>query len=162
LEPNRNRDPGSQVIDLMTLEFSLSTQMVLMFYLLFFLGDDTFTTATGTSEATAQTAGMAAYFLANNLLQATFMANGMAKVGTNVKDYLRQIGTGMKGISRTYPVTGAVDSVPRLSNGETVPCTQQNGQIAMPIYATATSLQTIDVGTISRLPVQKALISSFH
>jgi subtilisin family serine protease len=152
-DSNGNRDPRSQVIDPLNAGILSMYAIGVDVLSASFTGDDIFTIATGSSEATAQTAGMAAYFLANDLLQANFALNGLAQVGTNVKAYLRLIGTQMKGIARTDPVTGAVDSVPRLSNGETVPCTQQNGQIAMPIYTTATSPQTIDVGTISPLPV---------
>lgn len=115
-----------------------------------FQGDDEYTTATGTSEATATTSGMVAYFLANDALQAQFAANGLNNVASNVKAYLIHLGIQMKGTARTDPNTtpNTPDPVPRLANGETVDCTQQNGQITAPAYVTAASPQLNLAATI--------------
>ncbi|PVH74819.1 subtilisin-like protein, partial [Cadophora sp. DSE1049] len=99
-----------------------------------FMDDDLYTTATGTSEATAQTSGLIAYLLANDVLQAQFAANGLENVALAVKNHIRLLATNMKGIARTDPALGTPDTVPRLANGESIQCPTQNGIVNHPTY----------------------------
>ncbi|KAL3456957.1 hypothetical protein BJX64DRAFT_29870 [Aspergillus heterothallicus] len=71
----------------------------------------------GTSQATAITAGMIAYFLAQPELKADWTRNGVQDVPGLAKQYLVDTATKYKGDF------AAVDGIPRAALGETVPCT---------------------------------------
>lgn len=131
---DENRWSGSQVID-------PNDQGILSIYAngvdvvsASFQGDDLYTTATGTSEATALTSGLVAYLLANDVLQAQFLTDGLSNVAINVKNHIRQLATRMKGVARTDPSLNTPDTVPRLANGESIQCPIQNGQVVHPTY----------------------------
>ena len=71
----------------------------------------------GTSQATAQVAGLVAYYLSDPVLQHTFASNGIEGVPQAVKSYLLYAARENKG-----GVWPEGDNVPRASAGERVPC----------------------------------------
>ncbi|KAF2495147.1 subtilisin-like protein [Lophium mytilinum] len=77
----------------------------------------------GTSQATAITAGMMAYFLSNADIQKEWANTGIANLPMAAKNYLLDLGKLQKGRKWT-------DGIPRASTGDMVPC--QNG-IAGPV-----------------------------
>ncbi|KAF2807844.1 subtilisin-like protein [Mytilinidion resinicola] len=77
----------------------------------------------GTSQATAITAGMIAYFLSNADLQKEWANTGVSNLPMAAKNYLLDLGKQQKGRSWT-------DGIPRASIGDMVPC--QNG-VAGPV-----------------------------
>ncbi|KAM0663940.1 hypothetical protein ACHAPH_000323 [Verticillium nonalfalfae] len=79
----------------------------------------------GTSPATAITAGMAAYLLSHPLIGRQLRAGGNGQVAMNVKNYLINTGQRLKGDA------GTGDGVPRAALGEMVPC--QGGQAGRPV-----------------------------
>ena len=74
----------------------------------------------GTSQATAATAGLMAYFLSDPALQAQFTAGGAQNMPMRLKQHLIQVSTTQKGIGGWGDAN--TDGVPRLSNGENVEC----------------------------------------
>ncbi|CRK21747.1 hypothetical protein BN1708_013200, partial [Verticillium longisporum] len=79
----------------------------------------------GTSPATAITAGMAAYLLSHPVIGPQLRAGGNGQVAMNVKNYLINTGQRLKGDA------GTGDGVPRAALGEMVPC--QGGQAGRPV-----------------------------
>ncbi|CRK26458.1 hypothetical protein BN1708_004187 [Verticillium longisporum] len=79
----------------------------------------------GTSPATAITAGMAAYLLSHPVIGPQLRAGGNGQVAMNVKNYLINTGQRLKGDAATG------DGVPRAALGEMVPC--QGGQAGRPV-----------------------------
>ena len=78
----------------------------------------------GTSQATALTAGLMAYYLSDPVLYAQFNAGGPQNMPMRLKQHLIAVSTAQKG-------TGGwgddkTDKVPRLSNGENVECNDAN------------------------------------
>ncbi|KAH6710677.1 hypothetical protein BKA61DRAFT_694333 [Leptodontidium sp. MPI-SDFR-AT-0119] len=137
------RWPNSQVID-------PNDQGILSIYAngvdvvsAWFQDDDLYTTASGTSEATAVTSGRIAYLIANDVLQAQLVQGGLSNFASAVKAHIRQLGTNMKGTARVDPVYATPDTVPRLANGEAIECPTQNGQVAQPAYQVAPGAQEI-------------------
>ncbi|KAL2802194.1 hypothetical protein BJX63DRAFT_441347 [Aspergillus granulosus] len=70
----------------------------------------------GTSQATAITAGMIAYYLSQPDLKARFMANGPDQMPKSIKSYLRTIAVRYKG--------APVDGIPRAASGDVIPCVE--------------------------------------
>lgn len=71
----------------------------------------------GTSQATAITAGMVAYYLSQPDLRAQFMANGLGSMSQAIKTYLLNT-------ANQYKLdAGLTDGIPRAALGDVVPCT---------------------------------------
>ncbi|RAH81716.1 hypothetical protein BO86DRAFT_399552 [Aspergillus japonicus CBS 114.51] len=72
----------------------------------------------GTSQATAITAGMIAYYLSQPDLRAQFMANGLGSMSKAIKTYLQNT-------ANQYKLdAGLTDGIPRAALGDVVPCTR--------------------------------------
>ncbi|PYI31449.1 hypothetical protein BP00DRAFT_474956 [Aspergillus indologenus CBS 114.80] len=70
----------------------------------------------GTSQATAITAGMIAYYLSQPDLRAQFMANGLGSMSKAIKTYLQNT-------ANQYKLdAGLTDGIPRAALGDVVPC----------------------------------------
>jgi hypothetical protein len=80
----------------------------------------------GTSQATAITAGMLAYYLSDPQINALFRAGGLANVGMTAKTYLLNVARGNKGAD-----AGQGDGIPRAALGDLVPCA--GGPVSRPI-----------------------------
>jgi hypothetical protein len=78
----------------------------------------------GTSQSTALTAGLMAYFLSDPVLQAQFTAGGVQNMPMRLKQHLISVATAQKGIGGWGDAN--TDHVPRLSNGENVECLTGN------------------------------------
>ncbi|KAM7198550.1 hypothetical protein V8F33_005056 [Rhypophila sp. PSN 637] len=74
----------------------------------------------GTSQATAATAGLMAYFLGDPELRAQFTAGGVGNMPMRLKKHLIDVSVAHKGIGGWGDAN--TDSVPRLSNGESITC----------------------------------------
>ncbi|RAK74413.1 uncharacterized protein BO72DRAFT_515847 [Aspergillus fijiensis CBS 313.89] len=71
----------------------------------------------GTSQATAITAGMVAYYLSQPDLRTQFMANGLGSMSQAIKTYLLNT-------ANQYKLdAGLTDGIPRAALGDVVPCT---------------------------------------
>jgi hypothetical protein len=70
----------------------------------------------GTSQATAITAGMIAYYLSQPDLKARFLANGPGQMPMAIKSYLRTIAVRYKGAA------SPADGIPRAALGDVIPC----------------------------------------
>ncbi|CEL06505.1 hypothetical protein ASPCAL09681 [Aspergillus calidoustus] len=68
----------------------------------------------GTSQATAITAGMIAYYMGQPELKARFMANGVSQMPMAIKSYMRTIAVRYKG--------APADGIPRAASGDVIPC----------------------------------------
>ncbi|KAK3902245.1 hypothetical protein C8A05DRAFT_15670 [Staphylotrichum tortipilum] len=101
----------------------------------------------GTSQATAVTAGLMAYFLSDPVLQAQFTAGGNQNMPMRLKQHLITVSTQQKGIGGWGDLN--TDNVPRLANGENVECTTDTvqGAPAVPAFVmppvTATGKQLV-------------------
>lgn len=104
----------------------------------------------GTSQATALTAGLISYFLSDSTLRNIFAAGGVANVPMAVKNYLIEQATAFKGVWS--------DGIPRASTGVDVSCTNPSGSgdgpavppfVAPPLTATQLMLnsQPVTSGT---------------
>lgn len=94
----------------------------------------------GTSQATAVTAGLMAYFLSDPALHAQFNDGGAWNMPMRLKQYLVQVSTAQKGIGGWGDPN--TDNVPRLSNGENVECDANVVQGAPPVPAFVMPPQT--------------------
>lgn len=74
----------------------------------------------GTSQATAATAGLMAYFLSDPALHAQFVAGGVGNMPMRLKQHLVSVATAQKGVGGWGDEN--TDYVPRLANGENVEC----------------------------------------
>jgi hypothetical protein len=87
----------------------------------------------GTSQATALTAGLMAYFLSDPVLHAQFVDGGVQNMPMRLKQYLIDVSTANKGIGGWGDPN--TDNVPRISNGENVECSTDVQQGAPPVPA---------------------------
>ncbi|KAL5332569.1 peptidase S8/S53 domain-containing protein, partial [Aspergillus crustosus] len=96
---------------------------------------------TGTSGATALTAGQIAYYLSQPDLKAQFQADGLPNMAMNVKNYLREQGRIYKGLDEG-------DGIPRAALGDLMPCSSTEAtpgganDIALNIYTDDHTLRT--------------------
>lgn len=112
----------------------------------------------GTSQATALTAGLMAYFLSDPVLYAQFNAGGSQNMPMRLKQHLIAVSTAQKGIGGRGDANS--DNVPRLSNGENVECNDANvvqGAPPVPAFAmppdTATGKALTEMGVSEGLSV---------
>jgi hypothetical protein len=94
----------------------------------------------GTSQATAVTAGLMAYFLSDPVLHAQFTAGGPKNMPMRLKQYLIEVSTQQKGIGGWGDEN--TDNIPRLSNGENVECSENVVQGAPEVPAYVSPPQT--------------------
>jgi hypothetical protein len=79
----------------------------------------------GTSQATAQTAGLIAYYLSDPVLQSQWAQGGVRNIALNAKNFITGVATAQKGVW--------ADGIPRASMPDTVPCTGQSNPGPIPI-----------------------------
>jgi hypothetical protein len=96
----------------------------------------------GTSQATAVTAGLMAYFLSDPVLHTQFTAGGPENMPMRLKQYLIEVSTQQKGIGGWGDAN--TDHIPRLSNGENVECSENvvQGAPAVPAYVSPSETAT--------------------
>ena len=103
----------------------------------------------GSSQATAITAGMIAYYLSQPFLYARFQENGIRNVAAEVKRFLIQTSREMKG--NIFPNDPRTPTVPRAALGAVVPCQGGTpgrpplGPLFTPAAGFARTLATSDV-----------------
>ncbi|EHK19941.1 uncharacterized protein TRIVIDRAFT_203489 [Trichoderma virens Gv29-8] len=85
---------------------------------------------TGCSPATAQVAGLAAYFLSKPTIRAQMTSAGPSEISKNVKQYLIAQAVEQKGLN--WGTATEPDTVPRAAMNEFIGCTEPTGQPTQP------------------------------
>ncbi|KAK3308375.1 peptidase S8/S53 domain-containing protein [Chaetomium strumarium] len=114
----------------------------------------------GTSQATAATAGLMAYFLSDPALRAQFTAGGVGNMPMRLKQYLIDVSTQQKGIGGWGDQF--TDTLPRLSSGENVECGGGGGggsvvQGAPPVPGYVSPPETAFGRALTTVPVSSGL-----
>jgi hypothetical protein len=109
----------------------------------------------GTSQATAATAGLMAYFLSDPVLRGQFTQGGVGNMPMRLKQYLIQVSTQKKGIGGWGDQF--TDNIPRLSNGENVECGGNVVQGAPPVPGYVSPPETAVDRTLTTVPVSSGL-----